>query len=759
MIKSDERPDPKSALLAQIVSRQKEEQQPQSTLMSDERPDPKSALLAQIASRQKEEQQPQSTLKSDKRPDPKSALLAQIASRQTKESQEHEVERGGDVTSSGRKLKDVEDFKNYFQMLRLGCHREAVKQKILMDGSDPIILDLDPDASFDDVKSQIKMSEKTKRSTLQDDIKSVKSHTKKVSDSTDCPTVPTKGSAIMPVMAPSSTGAEVLLKDDEQYGKYFKMLKMGIPEGAVRNKMQKEGANEKALELGENAPVSALMSDPTDVCLAEDAVYSKYFKMLKMGLPDGAVRHKMLQDGADVRALELGGQAMVSQLRALTGSESHTKPTTRKTVTKRRKKLHWQPISDDRLSTIDRETIWGGADEEIADIEMDMDELESLFFANTENSTSKKSTAHSKPLKRKQAVTLIDGKRAMNAAISLARIKLSYSDIARAIQNFDAAGLTTQQLIGIREFLPTPEEVSAIAAYSGDESVLGEAEKFMREIGKVKRYVSRTECLVFQLSFQSRRDELQRSLDNVIEACGEVKDSRLLKTLLGMVLKLGNTLNGSGEENEIRGFTVDSLLRLGHTKAVNQKTTVLHYLVRLVKKHHPSVLDFQSEIQTVEKAARESFDVIDEDFRKLQSGLTLLSEEFQELAKETSEANDSSTVHALQLAVDRIGEEIEKLHHCTKRAREEVRSVFDYFGEDPQKNPSDFFSTLASFCAMFGAARKDVDAADEANLRAERLKMRRSASVRQPLAPDKDFVERTSSDRAVVQRRMEADVD
>lgn len=33
-------------------------------------------------------------------------------------------------------------------------------------------------------------------------------------------------------------------------------------------------------------------------------------------------------------------------------------------------------------------------------------------------------------------------------------------------------------------------------------------------------------------------------------------------------------------------------------------------------------------------------------------------------------------------------------------ANEEVASVLDYFGEDPARNPTDFFTTLASFCTV-----------------------------------------------------------
>jgi hypothetical protein len=246
------------------------------------------------------------------------------------------------------------------------------------------------------------------------------------------------------------------------------------------------------------------------------------------------------------------------------------------------------------------------------------------------------------------------------------------------------------------------------------------AEKFILAISKVKRYASRTECLIFKLSFASRSTELSTSLKNVRGACEEVKGSRLLKLLLGTVLKLGNTLNGSGDDNSIRGFTVDSLLRLGHTKAVNQKTTVLHYLVRLVKKNLPQVLDFQDELRSVPLAARESLDSISDDFAKLQTALSHLDAEIALLEKVGTgggaswrgclhltgdgfvqeEAIVVSVLESMRVSAAEIKTRLMAFEGETARSREEVASVLDYFGEDPKRSPADFFTTLASFCSV-----------------------------------------------------------
>ncbi|KAG6578254.1 formin-homology 2 domain-containing protein [Phytophthora cinnamomi] len=732
------------------------------------------------------------------------------------------------------KLKDMEEFSSYFRMLRMGCPKEAVKQKLMMDGIDPVILDLGPDAIYEEVKDRIAATQSV--SKLQDDIKCVKPTTsenakdaaseillkdhevyakyfkmlqmglpegavrqkmkvdgvderaldlggdtpfsklpkppakeesvdpksdmklkddpkfakyfkmlqmglpggavrqKMKADGVDERALDLGGDAKVSQLAGPLVGNGIKLQDDPTYAKYFKMLKMGLPEGAVRQKMKSEGVDEHALDLGGDALVSELTSSQNDVKLQDDPVYSKYFKMLKMGLPEGAVKQKMVTENADVRALELGPDATVSQLSS-TG-DAKTRPAVAKPK-RPRKKLHWQPISEDRLSNLNQQTIWEDEDDDV-DFDMDMDELEALFFANQNTGSGKKNSSRgqSKALKRKQSVTLIDGKRAMNAAISLARVKLSYSDIAQAVIKFDPNGLTLEQLVGINEFLPTSEEAALVSGYTGDKEMLGEAEKFILEIAKVKRYAPRMESLVYKLSFTSRSAELAVSLAHLQKAGEEVKGSRLLKILLAMVLKLGNTLNGSGEENGIKGFTVDSLLRLGHTKAVNQKTTVLHYLVRLVKKNHPQVLDFQDELRSVPLAARESFDTIDDEYKKLDRGLTSLNNELALLEKQAVESLGLEvTIKSMQTAGSDIEAQMKALKEGIDRAREEVSSVLDYFGEDPKRNPTEFFTTLASFCTMFQRARNEVDAADEAAQRAERLKMRRSNSMRPQSKP------------------------
>ncbi|KAL0584898.1 hypothetical protein ABG067_005342 [Albugo candida] len=666
-------------------------------------------------------------------------------------------------------LEDVPKYQKYFKMVKLGCPKEAVRQKMCMDGVDSTILDRGPCAIYEEtsptnenLSTQIKnidavQAEKfysksgtINKETTSDSEKSIKQNTasKNVSQSQ---TMGAPDAEMTKASLESDIKTDVKLQDHPIYSKYFKMLKVGMPEGAVRLKMESDQVDHNALVMGPNAYFYQLESskakstDENEILLNDHPIFSKYFKMLRLGLPKGAVRQKMISDGVDPGALDLGGEASISQLKtsAISNDQQIKAPSNR------RKKLHWQPISESRLSSINQQTIWEDEDHNSIDFEMDMNELEALFFTSNDVARKKVESTKPKQLRRRQTITLIDGKKAMNAGISLARVKVSHRELACGVHRLYACGLTVEQLMSIREFLPTSDEVNVVTNFKGDISLFGDvssicclyeysivftqAEKFILEIAKIQRYKVKMDALIYIMSFEGRSKEVERSLQHIKDACREVKDSRSLKILLGMVLKLGNTLNGSGHDNEIRGFTVDSLLRLGHTKAINKKTTVLHYLVKLIKRNHPQVLNFQDEMRSVSLASRESVDAIESDYAKLTQGLEMLRMELRSTELEVSEHADDPASEAsmvLQEAIQRIWDQLQQVDNDITAAKKHISGVLEYFGEDPEKNASAFFNTLTSFCSAFEAARKEVDLADEATLRVERMKVRRSATMR-----------------------------
>jgi hypothetical protein len=81
----------------------------------------------------------------------------------------------------------------------------------------------------------------------------------------------------------------VAYKDHPKYAKYFKMLAMGLPIGQVKHALARDGLSEDIADKdpNESVPEQKLIN------VREYPKYIPYFKMLKMGLPLEAVKHKV----------------------------------------------------------------------------------------------------------------------------------------------------------------------------------------------------------------------------------------------------------------------------------------------------------------------------------------------------------------------------------------------------------------------------------------------------------------------------------
>lgn len=108
------------------------------------------------------------------------------------------------------------------------------------------------------------------------------------------------------------------LEDDPVYAKYWKMLKVGLPLGAVMNACERDSVDPTVMELDPNKSLASQRKEKEDKTKAEeeedtdtgpplkdDPTYGKYFKMLKVGLPVGAVKNALARDGLDQGIIDL----------------------------------------------------------------------------------------------------------------------------------------------------------------------------------------------------------------------------------------------------------------------------------------------------------------------------------------------------------------------------------------------------------------------------------------------------------------------
>lgn len=129
----------------------------------------------------------------------------------------------------------------------------------------------------------------------------------------------------------------------------------------------------------------------------------------------------------------------------------------------------------------------------------------------------------------------------------------------------------------LKELLPTEDENRGLERYMGqfspDDQAKGyadfsECEKYMYTMMDVENAEAKFDAMLFRSQFQSRLDELLKSLRELEIACDEVRNSEKLRDVLGLILTLVNEINTGGDGNEAAGFTLDALLKLNEVRIV-----------------------------------------------------------------------------------------------------------------------------------------------------------------------------------------------
>ncbi|KAL7552298.1 hypothetical protein ACHAWF_015542 [Thalassiosira exigua] len=624
----------------------------------------------------------------------------------------------------GPPLKEDPKYVKYFKMMQMGLPKQVAQHAMTRDQLDPSILDLDP--------------EKSLKSQLKDDDE----------DEDDGPP----------------------LKEDPKYVKYFKMMKMGLPKDAAQHAMIRDQLDPKILDLDPEKSLKSQVGSEEGPPLKDNPKYAKYFKMLKMGLPMGAVKNALTRDGLDPAIMDLDHDKPVdSQLDAkkkgvLKGFSLKKKPKFR------RKKVYWNKL-DAKAGTV-----WSALRALDVNLRHDIDEFERLFSqAIDADKEREKKEANEAASKLKKGVRVIDSKRGMNGDIILKKIKLDPSQVVSLVDCMDCGKLDAVELKSLYEFMPTDEEIKGLTTYLENSKSRNEAvadmtpcEQYMVAMKDLEDSQKKFQSIIFLAEFKGKMNELKWDVDHLVTACEELRTSKKLQTLLAMILELVNKINIGDEGGAIAdGFTLDSLSKLSETKAFDNKTTVLQYLVKVIRNNNKDVLQFQEDIKSVVLAKGVVMErllavakQLCEDSRIVTETAAKDGDEYRKSLKEPAnpkwKARDvkaqRASVKELRQMVTFLSEkdvpigkvdtthferfalfsklELQKALGVIKEANQNFIGILEYFGEDMKTQAGDFFGMIDQFMEAFDKAVDLVEKEEEAKLKEARRKLAKEARTR-----------------------------
>merc|ERR1712071_350203 len=210
----------------------------------------------------------------------------------------------------------------------------------------------------------------------------------------------------------------------------------------------------------------------------------------------------------------------------------------------------------------------------------------------------------------------------------------------------------------------------------------------------------------------SRLDSIVLSVNDMIKACDEVRNSELLRKLIAMILTLGNHINTGGSGNAAAGFSLKALIELDNAKAFDKKTSVLHYLVTLIKKNDKSVLDFKEELPSIELAEKVALGSVKDETQEFNGELKETSATIKNMLgdicasdntkselkdkdpKDESSEKKNGAKHPMEQFLDHAESSIKDAFTRIDAASQKYQRILEYFGEDDKMNSAEFFGTI-----------------------------------------------------------------
>ncbi|XP_026739587.1 protein diaphanous isoform X3 [Trichoplusia ni] len=335
-------------------------------------------------------------------------------------------------------------------------------------------------------------------------------------------------------------------------------------------------------------------------------------------------------------------------------------------------------------------------------------------------------------LKKVKDLKVLDSKVAQNLSILLGgSLKhMSYEHIRTCVLRCDTTVLTANVLDLLIQYLPPADQLKKLSELKVNSEELTEAELFAATVADIKRLTPRLRSLAFREHYAEVISEVKPDIVSGTAACEEVKSSEKFAKILELLLLLGNYMNSGSNNAGAYGFEISFLTKLTATKDLENKQTLLHYLVETIENKFPDVLTFAEEMPHIDRAARVSMENLQKALKKMENDIKSLEMDLNN--SRVPQCPDDLFNESMSSFAVEAREQCDLLHSMFRKMEALYTELAEYYVFDPQKYTlEEFFSDLKTFKDSFVSAYQEVSAAREALARAARARSARAAAERE----------------------------
>ena len=359
------------------------------------------------------------------------------------------------------------------------------------------------------------------------------------------------------------------------------------------------------------------------------------------------------------------------------------------------RKLQWQKVNYDLYNN----SFWSKLEDEQEktknNVKVDFELLQNVF---TVSKVKKEEKKVEKPVsKKKDVITILDGKRLMNVSISLKKMKINKDKLQQLIKAYDIDNILDLDLIQtINNIFPSDEEKRQLLEYNGDLTKLSEPDNFCRMLVSIENCKKILEILEFKKQLPEKINDILLKIHTLQECTSSINNSEQFKSILYLIRQMGNYLNTGTSNGKALGFSISFLDKLDMIKGYNkEKSNFLEIFTTIIKKDNVNLLNFYKEFKKLDEASNCNKDELDKQIALVQKGITGIQNEKEKTKEENYLMFLNNTENYCSAKMDCI-------NLTNKFLDNEIEKTISIFGENPKNfNLSSFIKIIKNFTEKF----------------------------------------------------------
>ncbi|XP_029156307.1 protein diaphanous isoform X2 [Nylanderia fulva] len=405
------------------------------------------------------------------------------------------------------------------------------------------------------------------------------------------------------------------------------------------------------------------------------------------------------------------------------------------------KRANWKAIMPHKLT---EKSFWMKVQEDrLASPEI-LDGLAQKFASKPSGKRMDDVVDKSAPMKKIKDLKVLDSRAAQNISILLGGTlkHMPYVEVKRCLFRCEGPVISDNILQGLIQYLPEPKQLLKLEQYKNQYNDLTEAEQFCVTISTIKRLQPRLRSLSFMLRYEELVQDVKPDIVAATAACEEVKNSKKFARILELILLLGNYMNSGSKNGQAFGFEISFLTKLTSTKDIDNKQTLMHYLVDTIERKFPECLNFIEELAHVDRASRISMETIKRTLDQMAANIRDLEKDLSNA--KVPQCDEDFFIDVMTPFAKKARESYEVLQNMFKNTDALYTDISEFFAFDKKKYTiEEFFGDIKTFKDDFLQSQKEI-----VKLKEGEEKQRRAREAREKAEAEK--AARAARKRALV---------